>query len=123
MRTLHSWRDGYVARAAPRTDRARRERARKLFSRTWQPRKLSPFSTHGLRPGLLDPVGRCGRLVVALAGLRPVRRRRDVADRNGDDPVGVPGRERIFRIVLAEPGDRVLVALVIVGPDVEIARR
>src|SRR5712691_10881308 len=78
-------------------------------------------SAHGLRPGLLDPVGRRGRLVVALAGLRPVCRRRDVADRNGDDPVGVPGRERVFRIVLAEPGDRVLVALVVVRPDVEIA--
>jgi len=71
----------------------------------------------------LPPVGRSGRLVVAMAGLGPIPRRRDVADRDRDDPIGIPGHERILRIALAEPGDRVLVALVIVGPDVEITRR
>src|SRR6185312_9766639 len=65
-----------------------------------------------LRPGLLDPVGRGGRLVVAVAGLGPMGRRRDVADGDRDDPIRVPDRERIFRNVLAEAGDRVLVALV-----------
>src|SRR6516165_6600463 len=76
-----------------------------------------------LGPSLLDPVGRGGRLVVPFAGLGPIRRRGDVANRNGDDPVGVPGRERVIRQVLAESGHRVLIALVIVGPDVDVARR
>src|SRR5262249_38936532 len=71
-------------------------------------RRSRTGSAHGLWPSLLDPVGGRRRLVVAVAGLGPVRRRGDVADRNGDDPVRVPGRERILRIVLAEPGDRVL---------------
>src|SRR6516164_438027 len=79
-----------------------------------------PKSGSHLRPSGLDPVRRGGRFVVALARLRPVRRRRDVADRNGNDAVEIPDREGVVRDVLAEPGDRVLVALVIVGPDVEI---
>src|SRR5215813_1704689 len=79
-------------------------------------------SAHGLWPGGLDPVGSRGRLVVPLAGFRPVRRRRDVADRNRDHPVGIPSRELVLGEVLAEPDHRVLVPLVIVRPDVEITR-
>src|SRR5262245_11916750 len=79
--------------------------------------------SHRFGPSLLDPIGGGSGFVVALAGLRPVRRRGDVADWNGDGPFGIPDRERVFGNILAEPGDRVLVALVIVGPDVEIARR
>src|SRR6516162_11703425 len=80
-------------------------------------------SAHGLGPSLLDPIGRGRRLVVPFAGLRPIPRRGDVANRNGDDPAGVPGRERVIRQVLAESGDRVLVPLVVIGPDVDITRR
>src|SRR3954468_18189320 len=76
-----------------------------------------------LRPGGLDPVGGRRRLVVAVAGLRPIGRRRDVADRDGDDAGRVPNREGILRHVLAEAGDRVLVALVIVRPDIDVAGR
>src|SRR5499427_35196 len=76
-----------------------------------------------LGPSLLDPVGGGGRLVVPFAGLRPIPRRRDVADRNGNDPVGIPARERIVGEVLAESGHRVLIALVVVGTDVDVARR
>src|SRR6478672_8921997 len=76
-----------------------------------------------LGPSLLDPVGGSSRLVVPFAGLRPIRRRGDVADRNGNDPVGIPARERIVGQVLAESGHRVLIALVVVGTDVEVARR
>src|SRR5260370_32155628 len=75
----------------------------------------------GLGPSGIEPVGGCGRFVMAVARLRPIWRRCDVADRNGDDPVWIPNREWIIRQVLAEPGDGVLVALVIVRPDVEIA--
>src|ERR1700680_4213746 len=82
----------------------------------------SRAGSHGcLRPGGLDPVRRRGRLVVGRAWLRPTERRRDVPDRNGDDPVRIPAGELILWKVLAEPGDRVLVGLV-VGPHVEIAR-
>src|SRR6266446_5308475 len=81
------------------------------------------LGSHGcLRPGGLDPVRSRGRLVVGSARLWPAERRRDVADRNRDDPVRIPGGELVLRQVLAEPGHRVLVGLV-VGPHVEIARR
>src|SRR5262245_26491713 len=76
-----------------------------------------------LRPRGLDPVRRRRRLVMAMARLRPIRRCGDVADRDCDDPVGIPDRERIVRQALAEAGDSVLVALVVVWPDVDIARR
>src|SRR5262245_47485775 len=85
--------------------------------------RIKRDSARRLGPSLLDPVGRGGRLVVPFAGLGPIRRRGDVANRNGDDPVGVPGRERVIRQVLAESGHRVLIALVIVGPDVDVDRR
>src|SRR5262245_28370477 len=39
-----------------------------------------------LRPRGLDPVCRSGRLVMAIARLRPIRRCGDVADRDCDDP-------------------------------------
>src|ERR1700746_7298 len=81
----------------------------------------SSSSPDRLRPGGLDPVRRRGRLVVGRAGLRPAERCGDVPDRNGDDPGRIPARELIIGKVLAEPGDRVLVGLV-VGPHVEIAR-
>ena len=55
------------------------------------------------RPGFLDPIRRRSQLVVGRAGLRPVRRRADVADRNGDDPVGVEDRERIFGHLFEKP--------------------
>src|SRR5882762_10133887 len=71
-----------------------------------------------LRPGLIDPgIGR-GRFSLGPAG-----RRRDVADGDGDDPVRIQDRERILRHVLAEAGDRVLVPLVVVGTDVDVASR
>src|SRR3954468_20614880 len=67
------------------------------------------------RPGLIDPgIGR-GRLA-----LGPARRRRDVPDRDGDDPGRVEDRERVLRHVLAEARDRVLVALVVVRADVDV---
>src|SRR5713226_496841 len=79
-------------------------------------------SADGLGPGGLDPVRRGGRFVVARARLRPAERSGDVPDGNGDDAVGIPARELVLWKVLAEPGDRVLVGLV-VGPHVEVARR
>src|SRR6266478_8670439 len=81
----------------------------------------APSSPDYLGPGGLDPVRCRGRLVVGRAGLRPAERCGDVPDRNGDDPARIPARELILGKVLAEPGDRVLVGLV-VGPHVEIAR-
>src|SRR5688572_11843615 len=69
-----------------------------------------------LRPGLVDPGVRRRRLALGPAG-----RRRDAADRDGDDPRGIEDRERILRRVLAEADDRVLVALVIVRTDVDVA--
>src|SRR6266481_8953883 len=69
---------------------------------------------HG-RPGLIDPgIGR-GRLALGPAG-----RRRDVPDRDGDDPGRIEDRERVLGDVLAEPGDRVLVTLVVVWTDVDV---
>src|SRR6516225_7968091 len=65
------------------------------------------------RPGGLDPVRRGGRLVVTVARLRPVRRRGDVADRDGDDPIGIPNRELILRQVLGKTSHGILVALVV----------
>src|SRR5215510_4772808 len=108
---------GTVATLATKTNRARKMRAR-LPSIT-----ISGRSAHCLRPSLLDPVGRRGRLVMAMARLRPIGRSGDVTNRDGDDPILIPGHERIFRIVLGEPGDRVLVTLVVVRPDVQITRR
>src|SRR5215468_4615881 len=69
-------------------------------------------------PGLIDPgIGRGG------VALWPARRRRDVPDGNGDDPVRIEDGERILRHVLAEARDRVLVALVVVRPDVDVPAR
>jgi len=52
------------------------------------------------QPGGFQPVGRGRRLVVTLAGFRPVGRSRDVADRNRDDRLRIPGGEIVFGIVL-----------------------
>src|SRR5258707_15735366 len=83
----------------------------------------SRTGSHGcLGAGGLDPVRRRGRLVVRRARLWPAERRRYVADRYGDDPVRIPAGELVLWKVLAEPGDCVLIGLV-VGPHVEIARR
>src|SRR5215472_7354491 len=79
------------------------------------------LSAH-LRPRGLDPVCRRSRLVVGRARLWPAERRRNVTDRDRDDPVGIPGGKFILRQVLAEAGHRVLIGLVI-GPHVQIARR
>src|SRR5207249_280434 len=68
------------------------------------------------RPGLVDPGVRRGRLA-----LGPTWRRRDVSNRDGDDTVRVEDRERVLRHVLAEADDRLLVALVVVRPDVDVA--
>src|SRR5258705_8662416 len=76
-----------------------------------------------LGPSLLDPVGGSGRFVVALAGLRPARRRRDIADWDRDDPVGIPSRKLVLGKILAKPDHRVLVPLMVVRPDVEVTRR
>src|SRR5262249_50187413 len=84
--------------------------------------RIKRNSARRLGPSLLDPVGGSGRLVVPFAGLGPIPWRGDVANGNSDDPVGVPGRERVIRQVFAEPGHRVLIALVVVGPDVDVAR-
>src|SRR6516225_4705372 len=69
-------------------------------------------------PGLIDP--RVGRGRVAFG---PPGRRGDVADRDRYDAVRVKDRERVFGYVLAETDHRVLVALVVVGPDVDVAGR
>src|SRR6266852_1713523 len=69
-----------------------------------------------------DPVGRRGGLVVTCAWLRPADRGGDVPDRDGDDPVEIPGGELVPWDVFAESGDRVGVGLV-VGPHVGIASR
>src|SRR5271157_147950 len=84
-------------------------------------RRRREISAHSLRPGFLDPIGGGGGFVVAMPRLRPIGWRRDIADRNSDDSIGVPSHERIFRIVLAESGDRSLVTLVIVRANVEVA--
>ena len=68
-------------------------------------------------PGLVDPGIRRRRLALGPAG-----RRRDIADRDRDDPVRIQDLERIVRRVDAEAGHRVLVALVVVGPDVDVPR-
>src|SRR5262247_2187071 len=68
-----------------------------------------------LRPGLVDPGEGRRRLT-----LRPAGRRRDAADRDHDDAVGVEDRERVLRHVLAEADDGVLVPLMVVGPDVDV---
>src|SRR5438270_1497772 len=107
---------GTLARPGSKPNRARQGRARceVMTVRTW--------SADGFGPGLLDPIRRRGRFIVALAWLWPIGRCGDVADRNGDYAIRIPAHERIFRVVLAEPGDRVLIALVIVGTNIEIAR-
>src|SRR5262249_19635776 len=71
-------------------------------------------------PGLVDPGVRPR---VFARRRRPAGRRRDVADRDRDDAIRIQDLERIVGRVHAEPGHRVLVALVIVGTDVEIPRR
>jgi hypothetical protein len=60
---------------------------------------------------------------MTMSGLRPIRGRRDIAHGDGDNAVEVPANERIVRVILAEPGDRVLVALVIIRANVEVAGR
>src|SRR5262245_32854088 len=77
----------------------------------------APSRTSGLqrRPGLVDPGVRRRRLP-----LRPAGRRGDRADRDRDDPRGIENRERIFIRVLAESDERVLVALMVVGADVDV---
>src|SRR5262249_12675133 len=67
-----------------------------------------------------DPVGCRGRLVVRRSWLWPIRWGGDVADRDRDDPVGVPYRERIIGEVLAEPDHGILVALMIVGAGIDV---
>src|SRR5215813_13945643 len=76
-----------------------------------------------LRPSLLDPIVSRRWIVMSVAGLGPVRRRRDVANRNSDHPCRVEDLERIGIHVLAEPGDGVVIALVVIGADVEIPAR
>ena len=52
-------------------------------------------------PGLVDPGVRRSRLA-----FRPSRRRGDVADGDGDDPIRIEDRERILGNLLAEAGER-----------------
>src|SRR5262249_12794603 len=101
---LHAAARGGLPRSTTATVGRKTHRARSSRARWFKVR-----SSAGLRPGGLDPVGGRGRFVVAVAGLRPVRGRGDVADRDGDDLLRIPDRERIVRHVLAEPGHRVLV--------------
>src|SRR5438034_1957518 len=71
-------------------------------------------------PGLVDPgIGPS----VVTGRRRPPRRRRDVADRDRDDPVGIEDLERVVWRVHAEPGHSILVALVVVRPDMDVTRR
>ena len=60
-----------------------------------------------------------------MAGPRlgPVGWRGDVPDGNGDDGIGIPDREVILGKVLAHPDHRILVSLVVVRPDVDVAGR
>src|SRR5262249_455715 len=74
------------------------------------------------RPSLLDPVSRSRALVVALSRLGPFGRRGDRPDRDRNDALRIPHREVVAGEVLAESRHRVLVALVIVRADVEVAR-
>src|SRR2546430_12594690 len=60
---------------------------------------------------------------MSLAGLRPVGRRGDAADRDRDDARRIPDRKIVSGQVLAQTRHRVLVTLVIVGAEIEIARR
>src|SRR2546428_11446688 len=84
-------------------------------------RRMSTWISSGRlhrRPGLIDPGIRRGRLA-----LRPPRGRSDVPDGDGDDPRGMEDGELILRLLLAEAGDRVLVALVVVRADVHVSSR
>src|SRR5258708_12164245 len=78
----------------------------------------APLRALRRRPSLIDTRRRRCRLA-----LRPARRRVDVPDRYGDDPIRIEDRERVLGHVLAEAGDRVLVALVVVGADVDVSAR
>src|SRR2546428_1194109 len=68
------------------------------------------------RPGLVDPGVRRRGLAFGPAG-----RGRDAPDRDRDDAARIQDRERILRHVLAEADERVLVPLVVVGTDVDVA--
>src|SRR5713226_3266458 len=68
-----------------------------------------------LRPGLADPVIRPSRL-----RRWPPGRRGDIPDRDRDHPVGIEGLELIAVKVLAETGHGVLVALMVVRPEVDV---
>src|SRR5438132_9351878 len=71
-----------------------------------------------LRPRLIDPGISRGWL-----SLRPAWGRRDVADRDGDDPGRIEDGERILGHILGKARDRVLVALMVVGADVDVTAR
>src|SRR5713101_2214457 len=84
--------------------------------RMWTP-GLESGALH-CRPRLVDP--RIGRRVLAL---RPIRGRRDIPNWDGDDPSWIENRERVFGHVLGETGNRVLVALMVVGANVDVDSR
>src|SRR5712692_889052 len=68
------------------------------------------------RPRLIDPgIGR------RRLPLRPTRGRSDIPNWNGDDPTRIENRERVFGDVLGETGNRILVALMVVGTDVDVS--
>src|SRR6266446_5455276 len=70
------------------------------------------------RPRLVDPcIGRRG------VPLRPTWGRSDISDWNGDHPSWIENREWVFGNVLGEASNRVLVPLMIVGANVDVASR
>src|SRR5260370_28213334 len=91
-----------------------------LPEKAWPSRLVS---SGDLRPSSCEPIISGRRIVVTIARLRPVRRRRDISDRNCDHPIWIQDLERVFGHVLAEARHRVLVALVIIRTDIEITGR
>jgi len=86
-------------------------------------RRAPRSSNCARRPGRLDPIVGRRRIVVPLARLRPIGRRRDITDVLHDDSVRIPNWERIFRHVLAESDDCRFEPRVILGSNVQVSRR
>src|SRR2546422_6055414 len=96
--------------------------------RTWTERRADRKGTRPplcygwlrpeLWPGLLDPGVRGRGFPLGQSGWR-----RDVANRDRDHPAGIQDQERKVLFVVREPGDRILVCLVVIGADLNVSGR